>query len=271
MGIPTKRGSNYSPWQPLGIPSAITPIAQLHQSPPSPIPGDLGRGPSHQSTCSTIDTRMGRLFFMFLAIFFRIPADFDFSWGNLEPFWRSKTGQTPHQALPGVPTRQINTFIMRALINFSKLLFFRAFTAFFRVCVSNPRGSWYVILPYPTEESWNWNAWSRWLSTRSVWASTGTTAARHLGIRGARAIFFFGWLHDIFTIYFDFWRTHAKYMNTYSLTSWHKLSVIIHWHDETFGTHTLKLTYPCAARRPTACCGLKFRGQHFPERETSGS
>ena len=27
------------PWQPLGIPSAITPISQLHQSPPSPIPG----------------------------------------------------------------------------------------------------------------------------------------------------------------------------------------------------------------------------------------
>ena len=37
------------PWQPLGIPSAITPIGQLHQSPPSPIPGILGRGPSHQS------------------------------------------------------------------------------------------------------------------------------------------------------------------------------------------------------------------------------
>ena len=37
------------PWQPLGIPFAITPMGQLHQSPPSPIPGDLGRGPSHQS------------------------------------------------------------------------------------------------------------------------------------------------------------------------------------------------------------------------------
>ena len=31
------------------IPSAIAPIGQLHQSPPSPIPGNLGRGPSHQS------------------------------------------------------------------------------------------------------------------------------------------------------------------------------------------------------------------------------
>jgi len=39
----------YSPWQPLEFPSAITPIGQLHQSPPWPIPGDLGRGPSHQS------------------------------------------------------------------------------------------------------------------------------------------------------------------------------------------------------------------------------
>ena len=48
------------PWQPLTIPSAITPIGQLHQSPPSPIPGDLGRGPSHQSTCSNIETRMDR-------------------------------------------------------------------------------------------------------------------------------------------------------------------------------------------------------------------
>ena len=37
------------PWQPLRIPSAITPIGQLHQSPPSPIPWDQGRGPSHHS------------------------------------------------------------------------------------------------------------------------------------------------------------------------------------------------------------------------------
>jgi len=48
------------PWQPLGIPFAITPIGQLHQSPPSPIPGDLGRGPSHKSTCSNIETRIDR-------------------------------------------------------------------------------------------------------------------------------------------------------------------------------------------------------------------
>ena len=53
-GYPKDKGVN-KPWQPLGIPSAITPIGQLHQSPPSPIPGDLGRGPSHQSTCSNID------------------------------------------------------------------------------------------------------------------------------------------------------------------------------------------------------------------------
>ena len=49
MGIPRTRGLLYSPWQPLGILFAITPIGQLHQSLPSPIPGDLGRGPSHQS------------------------------------------------------------------------------------------------------------------------------------------------------------------------------------------------------------------------------
>jgi len=49
VGIPRTRGLLCSPWQHLGIPSAITPIGQLHQSPPSPIPGDLGRGPSHQS------------------------------------------------------------------------------------------------------------------------------------------------------------------------------------------------------------------------------
>jgi len=39
----------YSRWQTLGVPSALTPIGQLHQSPPSPVPGDLGRCPSHQS------------------------------------------------------------------------------------------------------------------------------------------------------------------------------------------------------------------------------
>ena len=38
-----------SPWQTLSIPFALTPIGQLHQSPPSPVPGDLGRCPSHQS------------------------------------------------------------------------------------------------------------------------------------------------------------------------------------------------------------------------------
>jgi hypothetical protein len=58
-GYPKDTGVN-KPWQPLRIPFAITPIGQLHQSPPSPIPGDLGRGPSHQSTCSNIETRMDR-------------------------------------------------------------------------------------------------------------------------------------------------------------------------------------------------------------------
>jgi len=47
-GYPKDTGVN-KPWQPLGIPFAITTIGQLYQSPPSPIPGDLGRGPSHQS------------------------------------------------------------------------------------------------------------------------------------------------------------------------------------------------------------------------------
>ena len=58
-GYPKDTGVN-KPWPPLGISFAITPIGQLHQSPPSPIPGDLGRGPSHQSTCSNIETRMDR-------------------------------------------------------------------------------------------------------------------------------------------------------------------------------------------------------------------
>jgi len=58
--IPGTRGLLYSHWQPLGISSTITLLGQLHQSPPSPIPGDLGRGPSHQSTCSNIETRMDR-------------------------------------------------------------------------------------------------------------------------------------------------------------------------------------------------------------------
>ena len=58
-GYPKDTGVD-KPWQTLGIPSTITPIGQLHQSPPWPIPGDLGRGPSHQSTCSNIETRMDR-------------------------------------------------------------------------------------------------------------------------------------------------------------------------------------------------------------------
>ena len=45
---PKDTGVN-KPWQPLGIPFAITLIGQLHESPPSPIPGDLGRCDSHQS------------------------------------------------------------------------------------------------------------------------------------------------------------------------------------------------------------------------------
>jgi len=47
-----KRKLLYSPWQTLRIPSALTLIDQLHQSPPSSIPGDLlvtVRGPSQQS------------------------------------------------------------------------------------------------------------------------------------------------------------------------------------------------------------------------------
>ena len=47
-GYPKDTGVN-KPWQLLGIPFAIIPISQFYQSPPSPIPGDLGRGPSHQS------------------------------------------------------------------------------------------------------------------------------------------------------------------------------------------------------------------------------
>jgi len=37
------------PWEPLGIPFAIIAIGQLYKFAPSPIPGDLRRGPSHQS------------------------------------------------------------------------------------------------------------------------------------------------------------------------------------------------------------------------------
>ena len=48
-GYPGMRKLLYSPWQTLSIPFALTPIGQLHQSPPSPVPGDLGRCPSHQS------------------------------------------------------------------------------------------------------------------------------------------------------------------------------------------------------------------------------
>jgi len=52
-GYPKDTGVN-KPWQPLGIPFAITHIGQLRQSSPSPVPGDLGRGPSHPVTRTRI-------------------------------------------------------------------------------------------------------------------------------------------------------------------------------------------------------------------------
>jgi len=39
-----KRGLNHPKWKPLGIPFAMTPLGQLHQSSPSPVPGDRARG-----------------------------------------------------------------------------------------------------------------------------------------------------------------------------------------------------------------------------------
>ena len=41
-GYPKDTGVN-KPWQPLGFTFTIAPIGQFHQSPPSPIPGDLGK------------------------------------------------------------------------------------------------------------------------------------------------------------------------------------------------------------------------------------
>jgi len=49
VGVQRARGLLYSPWQTLGIPSAISPLSQLYQSMPSLIRGDLGRVPSRQS------------------------------------------------------------------------------------------------------------------------------------------------------------------------------------------------------------------------------
>jgi len=49
VGITRTREIIYTRWQPLGIPFAIAPLGQLYQSPPSPIPGGLGRGLSYQS------------------------------------------------------------------------------------------------------------------------------------------------------------------------------------------------------------------------------
>jgi len=80
-GYPKDTGVN-KPWQPLGIPFAITPIGQLHQSPPSPIPGDLGRGPSHQSqVLEHRDTyvclfAVSLLRFFFLGFFLRLTAKY---------------------------------------------------------------------------------------------------------------------------------------------------------------------------------------------------
>jgi len=45
--------------KPLGIPSAIS-LGQLYQSTPLPIPGDLGRGPSHESPVLEHDDTYGQ-------------------------------------------------------------------------------------------------------------------------------------------------------------------------------------------------------------------
>jgi len=76
VGIPRTLGLLYSPWRPLGIPSAITPIGQLHQSPPSHIPGDRARSKrrgfspgaaarqlQHARACT--DIRRKQVFFLF--------------------------------------------------------------------------------------------------------------------------------------------------------------------------------------------------------------
>ena len=49
-------GLVYSLLPPMGIPFAVTPLGQLYQSPPSPIPHELGRGSSHQSICFLVTT-----------------------------------------------------------------------------------------------------------------------------------------------------------------------------------------------------------------------
>jgi len=45
------------PWQPLGIPFAITPLGQLHQAPPSPIPWDLVTGKRSQLPVDMLEHR----------------------------------------------------------------------------------------------------------------------------------------------------------------------------------------------------------------------
>jgi len=50
----------HSRWHTLGVPSVLTPIGQHHQSPPSPVPGDLGMSQSPVSRNSNIERRMDR-------------------------------------------------------------------------------------------------------------------------------------------------------------------------------------------------------------------
>ena len=46
-----------TPWQPLGIPFATTPLGQLHQALPSPIPGDLVTGKRSQLPVDMLEHR----------------------------------------------------------------------------------------------------------------------------------------------------------------------------------------------------------------------
>ena len=86
--------------------------------------------------------------------------------------------------------------------------------------------------------------------------------------RGACANNFFGDFLIVWLVIF-FWEIPPQYTDTHSLTLWHQLSVIVHWLNELFRTHTLKLVYPYTARAPSVRRGLKLCGKHFPCESTT--
>ncbi len=103
------------------------------------------------------------------------------------------------------------------------------------------------------------------LSPRSWWSTDGLNRGFILIILGVSPTHPLG--------FYFFWKFIGKMLNfsvkkrDYSLTSWPEFSVIIHWQNKPFRTHTLKTSQFRSSRAYASSC-LKCWRKHFLELET---